>query len=94
MKKKLIAGILSALMVTSLVGCGSKTEKEEAPEGETPAVVEEVKPAKKPSLKSMKKAQLIEFAKENNIELDEKATNAVLHSLSAEKAFLRLIKAL
>ena len=42
MKKKLIAGILSALMVTSLVGCGSKTEKEEAPEGETPAVVEEV----------------------------------------------------
>ena len=29
MKKKLIAGILSALMVTSLVGCGSKTDKEE-----------------------------------------------------------------
>lgn len=39
---------------------------------------EEVKPAKKPSLKSMKKAQLIEFAKENNIEIDEKATNAVM----------------
>lgn len=33
MKKKLIAGILSALMVTSLVGCGSKTE-----DGDTPAV--------------------------------------------------------
>ena len=31
MKKKLIAGILSALMVTSLVGCGSKTT-EETPE--------------------------------------------------------------
>ena len=35
-----------------------------------------VKPAK--SLKSMKKAELIEFAKENGIELDEKATNAVM----------------
>ena len=45
---------------------------------EAAEVVEEVKPAKKPSLKSMKKAQLIEFAKENNIELDEKATNAVM----------------
>ena len=33
---------------------------------------------KKPSLKSMKKAELIEFAKENNIEIDEKATNAEL----------------
>ncbi len=33
---------------------------------------------KKPSLKSMKKAELIEFAKENNIEIDEKATNAVM----------------
>ena len=42
------------------------------------AAAEEVKPAKKPSLKSMKKAQLIEFAKENNIEIDEKATNAVM----------------
>ena len=38
----------------------------------------EEKPAKKPSLKSMKKAELIEFAKENNIEIDEKATNAVM----------------
>ena len=33
---------------------------------------------KKPSLKSMRKAELIEFAKENNIEIDEKATNAVM----------------
>ena len=33
---------------------------------------------KKPSLKSMKKAELIEFAKENNIEINEKATNAVM----------------
>ena len=26
----------------------------------------------------MRKAELIEFAKENNIEIDEKATNAVM----------------
>ena len=38
----------------------------------------EEKPAKKPALKSMRKAELIEFAKENNIEIDEKATNAVM----------------
>ena len=30
------------------------------------------------NLKSMKKAELIEFAKENGIEIDEKATNAVM----------------
>lgn len=48
--------------------------KEEAPVVEEAA--EEVKPAK--SLKSMKKAELIEFAKENGIEIDEKATNAVM----------------
>ena len=38
----------------------------------------EEKPAKTPALKSMRKAELIEFAKENNIEIDEKATNAVM----------------
>ena len=38
----------------------------------------EEKPAKKPALKSMRKAELIEFAKENNIEIDEKSTNAVM----------------
>ncbi len=38
--------------------------------------VSEVKPHK--SLKSMKKAELIEFAEENGIELDTKATNAVM----------------
>ena len=38
----------------------------------------EEKPAKKPALKSMRKAELIEFAKENGIEIDEKATNAVM----------------
>ena len=46
---------------------------------ETPAVVAaEEKPVKKPALKSMRKAELIEFAKENGIEIDEKATNAVM----------------
>lgn len=39
---------------------------------------EAAKPARKPSLKSMRKAELIEFAKENDIEIDEKATNAVM----------------
>ncbi len=29
-------------------------------------------------MKSMKKAELIEFAKENNIEIDEKATKPVI----------------
>ncbi len=45
-----------------------------------PAKKEEKTEAAKPSksLKSMKKAELIEFAKENGIELDEKATNAVM----------------
>lgn len=43
-----------------------------------PEAAEEAKAAKKPSLKSMRKAELIEFAKENNIEIDEKATNAVM----------------
>ena len=46
---------------------------------ETPAVeAAEEKTAKKPALKSMRKAELIEFAKENGIEIDEKATNAVM----------------
>ena len=39
---------------------------------------EAAEPVKKPSLKSMKKAELIAFAQENNIEIDEKATNAVM----------------
>lgn len=51
-------------------------KQEAAPQAEPAAP--EPKPAKTPSLKSMKKAELIEFAKENKIELDEKATNAVM----------------
>ena len=50
---------------------------EKAPaKAETPAADD--KAAKKPNLKSMRKAELVEFAKENNIEIDEKATNAVM----------------
>ena len=43
--------------------------------------------AKKPSLKAMKKAELIEFAKENNIEIDEKANKPVI--LEAIEAALK-----
>lgn len=50
-------------------------KKAVAPTEEAPASQEEVK---KPSLKSMKKAELIEFAKENSIEIDEKATKPVI----------------
>ena len=59
--------------ITSITGkaAPAAAAKEEAP-------VEEKKAVKKPSLKSMKKAELIEFAKENNIEINEKATNAVM----------------
>lgn len=51
---------------------GAASEKEEAPKAEA-----EVKETKKVSA-SMKKDELIAFAKENNIEIDEKATKAVI----------------
>ncbi len=40
--------------------------------------VSEAAPEKKPSLKSMKKAELIDYAKANNIAIDENTTNAEL----------------
>lgn len=55
---------------------GEGTAADTAVKAEEPK--EEAKAVKKPSLKSMRKAELIEFAKENNIEIDEKATNAVM----------------
>lgn len=59
-----------------------KPEKEEETESSEKVsdVVEEEKPkeTKKHSLKSMRKAELIAFAKENDIELDETATNQVM----------------
>lgn len=59
--------------ITAIDGVKAPVAAEAA---EAPAAEE--KPAKKPALKSMRKAELIEFAKENGIEIDEKATNAVM----------------
>ena len=52
-------------------------EKAEAPKAAAAEEVKEAKPAKKVSA-SMKKDELIAFAKENNIAVDEKATKAVI----------------
>ena len=54
--------------ITGISADGKAPEKTAAPAVES---------AKKPSL-NMKKAELIEFAKENGIEVDEKATKAVI----------------
>lgn len=51
--------------------------KEEAPATET-TTESETAEAKKPSLKAMKKAELIEFANENGITIDDKATKPVI----------------
>ena len=63
--------------IESLTGAAPK--KAEAPKAEKAVVEEkaEAKPAKKVSA-SMKKDELIAFAKENNIAVDEKATKAVI----------------
>ena len=61
--------------IESLTGAAPKKE---APKAEAvEAVVEEAKAAKKVSA-SMKKDELIAFANENNIAIDEKATKAVI----------------
>ena len=57
--------------ITGISADGKAPVKAAAP------AVEKEESAKKPSL-NMKKAQLIEFAKENGIEVDEKATKAVI----------------
>ena len=61
--------------IESLTGAAPK--KEEAPKAAAEEEKAEVKEAKKVSA-SMKKDELIAFAKENNIEIDEKATKAVI----------------
>ena len=54
----------------------------EAPVAEAPEA--EAAETEKPALKSMKKAELIEFAKANNIEVDEKALKAdILETIEA-----------
>lgn len=55
---------------------GIGTDKPAAAAVETAAPAEEAKENK--SLKSMLKAELIDYAKANNIEIDEKATKAVI----------------
>ena len=91
MKKKLLSALLSVAMVSALLaGCGNKTE---APAAEAPAAEateetaeeapaaeeapDEAKAESKP-LAKMLKAELIEYAKEQGIEIDEKATKAVI----------------
>jgi len=59
------------LVEITAIGDAKAPAKAEAPKAEETA-------AKKPALKSMKKAELVEFAKENNIEIDEKATKPVI----------------
>ena len=61
------------------LGTGSKKAEpvKEAPKAEAKEEVKEAKPVKKVSA-SMKKDELIAFAKENNITIDEKATKAVI----------------
>lgn len=61
--------------IESLTGAAPK--KEEAPKAAAEEEKAEVKEAKKVSA-SMKKDELIAFAKENNIAIDEKATKAVI----------------
>lgn len=66
------------LKIESLTG---EAPKQAAPVKEAEAAEDMAETAgegKKPALKSMKKAELIAFAKDNDIEIDEKATNAVL----------------
>ena len=60
-----------------ITGIGTDKPAKKAALTEVEAVSEEAE-GKKPSFKSMKKVELIAFAKENNIQINEKATNADL----------------
>ena len=63
--------------IASLTGAAPKQDAPKAAEVPAEPAKEEAKAAKKISA-SMKKDELIAFAKENNIEVDEKATKAVI----------------
>ena len=68
----------TAVKIDSLDGAAkAASKKEAAPKAEVKEEAKEAKPAKKVSA-SMKKDELIAFAKENNIAIDEKATKAVI----------------
>ncbi len=64
------------------IGTDKPAKKAVAPKEEIAPVIaeetKEVKTAKTPSIKAMKKDELIAFAKENNIVIDEKATKPVI----------------
>lgn len=64
--------------LVEITAVGGEKAPAKAVEVKAEPVEKEKAAVKKPSLKSMRKAELIEFAKENNIEIDEKATNAVM----------------
>ncbi len=64
--------------ISSIGGVKTEAKAEEAPAVETEAAGAAPAEEHKPSLKQMKKAELIEFAKENGIEIDEKAVKAVI----------------
>lgn len=70
--------------ITGLSADGKAPAKKAAPVKEEQ---DAAAPAQKPALKSMKKAELVEFAKENNIEIDEKANKPVI--LEAIEAALK-----
>lgn len=63
--------------ITGISADGTAPAKKAAPAAAEKPETEE-QPEKKPAIKSMKKAELIEFAKENNIEIDEKANKPVI----------------
>ena len=81
MKKRLALAVSAMLAIGMMTGCGSKAEPAATTAAATAAAettAAESKAAKAPSLKSMKKDELIAFAKENGIEIDEKATKPVI----------------
>ncbi len=67
--------------ITAIGGNAASPVKSAEPveaEAKAPVDEDDKKEIKKPALKSMRKAELVAFAKENNIEIDEKATNAAM----------------
>ena len=68
----------SLVEITGISADGTAPAKKAAAPAKEEAPAEPAEDSKKPSLKSMKKAELIEFAKENSISIDEKATKPVI----------------
>ncbi len=64
------------LQIKAIVAEGAKKAAKAEKPAEAEAPAPKAEPARKVNLKSMKKAELIDFAKENNIEINAKATNA------------------